>query len=216
MYCLFLSYSFIWASAPLFCLLCVSFWTVPLAQTWGNCWLFVFFFLPCYLVLLDHPILLLFWRGLPGDDDGSPIVPTLCHCNLTRRGTGGWGGRQKKKKCSYMIGKIKPKCLQSLPAFSVQFSCQNFFCEWLKLMWEQMTNYQIYDFFNLKHHFAKCKCFLGKSKQLFTQTVIVPGHMLLCERQPVMVIKHTKKKSHSVRECYKQTFCCLWENKRYV
>lgn len=97
MYCLFLCYSFIWASSPLFCLLCVSFWTVPLAQTWGNCWLFGVFFLPCYLVLLDHPILLLFWRGLPGDDDGSPIVPTLCHCNLTRRGTGGWGGRQKKK-----------------------------------------------------------------------------------------------------------------------
>lgn len=66
-------------------------------------------------------------------------------------------------------GKKKPKCLQSLPAFSVQFSCQNFFCAWLKLMCEQMTNYQIYKhfFFNLKHHFAKCKCFLGgKSKQL--------------------------------------------------
>lgn len=44
MYCLFLCYSFIWASSPLFCLLCVSFWTVPLAQTWGNCWLFGFFF----------------------------------------------------------------------------------------------------------------------------------------------------------------------------
>lgn len=35
-------------------------------------------------------------------------------------------------------------------------------------MCEQMTNYQIYKhFLNLKHHFAKCKCFLGgKSKQL--------------------------------------------------
>ena len=43
----------------------------------------------CYLVLLDHPILFLFRRGLPGDHDGSPIVPTLRHCNLTRRGAGG-------------------------------------------------------------------------------------------------------------------------------
>lgn len=54
-----------------------------------------------YLVLLHHPVLILFWRGLPRDNDGSPIVPTLCHCNLTGRGTGGWLECTKEETFSY-------------------------------------------------------------------------------------------------------------------
>lgn len=108
-------------STPLFCLLCVSCEQSHLLRpqvTAGLFFCFVLVFLPCYLVLLDHPILLLFWRGLPGDDDGSPIVPTLSHCNLTRRGTGGWGGRQKEKNVHiWYFPPPYSKCRQSLPAF---------------------------------------------------------------------------------------------------
>lgn len=80
MHCLCICYPFC------LCLLCVS----TICRTCTDLrYLLVLFF--CYLVLLDHPILLLFWRWLPGDHDGGPIVPALHHCNLTRWGAGGWG-----------------------------------------------------------------------------------------------------------------------------
>lgn len=83
-----------------------------------------------YLVLLDHPVLLLFWRGLPGDHNGGPIVPALCHCNLTRRGTGSWGGVDKRLKKTHLhtwdwfFFPSKTACSVS-PSPLIPFSCQN-------------------------------------------------------------------------------------------
>lgn len=147
MYCLFLCYSFIWASSPLFCLLCVSFWTVLLAQTWGKCWLFGVFFFLVTLYSWTTPFCSSSGGGCQETMMAVPLSPLSVTVTL-RGGALGAGEVDKRKKMFiYDRGKKKPKCLQSLPAFSVQFSCQNFFCAWLKLMCEQMTNYQIYKHF---------------------------------------------------------------------
>lgn len=57
-----------------------------------------------------------------------PLSPLSVTVTL-RGGALGAGEVDKRKKMFiYDRGGKKPKCLQSLPAFSVQFSCQNFFC----------------------------------------------------------------------------------------
>lgn len=81
--------------------LCVSlhggFPPPPRPETRGSCWP------PSYLVLLDHPVLLVLGRRLPGDHDSGPIVPALHHCNIPGRGTGGWGGGQTKDFFSFFL-----------------------------------------------------------------------------------------------------------------
>lgn len=136
-------------SVSLFCLLCVSFWTVLLAQTWGKCWLFGVFFFLVTLYSWTTPFCSSSGGGCQETMMAVPLSPLSVTVTL-RGGALGAGEVDKRKKMFiYDRGKKKPKCLQSLPAFSVQFSCQNFFCAWLKLMCEQMTNYQIYKHFFL-------------------------------------------------------------------
>lgn len=61
---------------------------------------------PCWragtnLVLLDDAVLVIRWRGVPGDAYGSAVlVSNGQNCYLLRRGTGSW-----KKRCKYRCQK---------------------------------------------------------------------------------------------------------------